>query len=126
MKRILTHAEKVLTKHPVGSSRKTLGSIGYYFEQGFCDGVAVVNAWGCDHGQLAEGFLRHQAEVPMMHLYLDGVLIGTRGASGSTNVCGGRTPKMTYAGGGGMADGDGHILFFDQIFNYLRVNRIQA
>jgi hypothetical protein len=78
MKRILAHSEKVLTKHPVGGSRKTVGSIGYYFEQGFCDGVAVVNAWGCDHGQLSEGFLRHQSDIPMMHLYLDGSPIDER------------------------------------------------
>ena len=78
MKPILEHSERVLTKYPVGAVRKTLGSIGYYFEEGYVDGVAVVNAWGCDHGQLSEGFLRHQTDIPMMHLYLDGSPIDER------------------------------------------------
>lgn len=78
MKPMLRHSDKVLSKYPMGPTRKTLGSIGYYWEQGYCDGVAVVNSWGCDHGQLAEGFLRHQSDIPMMHLYVDGTPIDER------------------------------------------------
>ena len=78
MKNILEHSEKILTKYPVGAARKTLGSISYYFQEGCIDGVAVINAWGCDHGQLSEGFLRHQTDIPMMHLYLDGSPIDER------------------------------------------------
>lgn len=72
MRPMLKVSSRRLAEFPMGPARKTLGSVGYYWEQGFCDGVAVVNPWGCDHGLLAEGFLRHLEEIPMLHIYLDG------------------------------------------------------
>ena len=78
----LQQAEPVLGKHPLGEAPMTIGSVLEAWKERSCDGAVVVGPWGCSPSLITESLLRHQREIPLLFLYLDGAPINERKLNG--------------------------------------------
>ncbi|MBI2059549.1 MAG: hypothetical protein HYT87_07230 [Nitrospirae bacterium] len=68
----------VLDRHPLGEAPVTIGSVLHHWNGGHCDGVAIASPWGCGPALISESLLRHQAQIPMLVVYNDGLPIDER------------------------------------------------
>jgi hypothetical protein len=55
-----------------------VGSSLHAWHEGLCDGVVLINGWGCSPALASESVLRHQRDVPMLFVYSDGTPIDER------------------------------------------------
>ena len=78
----LQQAEPVLGKHPLGEAPLTIGSVLQAWKERSCDGAVVVGPWGCSPSLITESLLRHQREIPLLFLYLDGAPLNERKLNG--------------------------------------------
>jgi hypothetical protein len=55
-----------------------VGSVLHAWDEGLCDGVVSINAWGCSPALASESLLRHQRDIPLLFVYSDGTPIDER------------------------------------------------
>jgi predicted nucleotide-binding protein (sugar kinase/HSP70/actin superfamily) len=75
---VLRQAGRLIDRHPQGEAPLIAGSVLHGWEEGLCDGVVVINGWGCSPALVSESLLRHQREIPMLFVYSDGTPIDER------------------------------------------------
>ena len=74
--------KSVLDKYPLGEAPITIGSVLTAWNERHCDGAVVVGPWGCSPSLITESLLRHEREIPMLFLYMDGAPINERKLNG--------------------------------------------
>ena len=82
MDEILSASRPVLNRYPQGEAPVTIGSVLHHWKHRYCDGVVVVSPWGCAPALVSEGLLRHEREIPMLFVYVDGSPIDERRLNG--------------------------------------------
>jgi predicted nucleotide-binding protein (sugar kinase/HSP70/actin superfamily) len=75
---VLREAGRLIDRHPQGETPVITGSVLHGWREGPCDGVVVINGWGCSPALASESLLRHQHEIPMLFVYSDGTPIDER------------------------------------------------
>jgi activator of 2-hydroxyglutaryl-CoA dehydratase/predicted nucleotide-binding protein (sugar kinase/HSP70/actin superfamily) len=75
---VLREAQKHVDRHPQGETPVIVGSALHAWHEGLCDGVVLINGWGCSPALASESVLRHQTDVPMLFVYSDGTPIDER------------------------------------------------
>ncbi|UCE84896.1 MAG: hypothetical protein JSU66_11105 [Deltaproteobacteria bacterium] len=75
---LLREAGKHVDRHPQGETPVIVGSALHAWHEGICDGVVLINGWGCSPALASESVLRHQRDVPMLFVYSDGTPIDER------------------------------------------------
>ena len=75
---VLREARKHVDRHPQGETPVIVGSALHAWHEGLCDGVVLINGWGCSPALASESVLRHQTDVPMLFVYSDGTPIDER------------------------------------------------
>jgi len=79
MAKVRDAADSILPgRRPAHEAAALLGTVLHHWEEGACDGVVVVNPWGCGPALVAEGLLRHRRDTPVLYLYSDGSPIDDR------------------------------------------------
>ena len=78
----LEDAKPLLDKHPMGEAPMTIGSVLSAWKENACDGAVVVGPWGCSPSLISESLLRHQREIPLLFLYMDGAPLNERKLNG--------------------------------------------
>jgi predicted nucleotide-binding protein (sugar kinase/HSP70/actin superfamily) len=75
---VLGEALQLVDRHPQGETPVIVGSSLHAWHEGLCDGVVLINGWGCSPALASESVLRHQRDVPMLFVYSDGTPIDER------------------------------------------------
>ena len=75
---VLREARKHVDRYPQGETPVIVGSALHAWHEGLCDGVVLINGWGCSPALASESILRHQRDVPMLFVYSDGTPIDER------------------------------------------------
>ncbi len=78
IKALLNESKRLIDRHPQGETPVIVGSVLHAWEEGLCDGVVCISAWGCSPALASESLLRHQRDIPMLFVYSDGTPIDTR------------------------------------------------
>jgi predicted nucleotide-binding protein (sugar kinase/HSP70/actin superfamily) len=95
---VLREAQKVVDRHPQGETPVIVGSVLHSWHAGICDGVVLINGWGCGPALASESVLRHQRDVPMLFAYSDGTPIDERRLNAFAFRLR-RSPQRSRAGG---------------------------
>jgi len=75
---VLREGLKLVDRHPQGETPVIVGSALHAWREGMCDGVVLINGWGCGPALVSESVLRHQRDIPMLFVYSDGTPIDER------------------------------------------------
>ena len=69
---------QVLDKYPIGEAPIAIGSALHHWNAGSCDGIVMVNPWGCGPALITESLMRHRRDIPMLFVYCDGSPVDER------------------------------------------------
>jgi activator of 2-hydroxyglutaryl-CoA dehydratase/predicted nucleotide-binding protein (sugar kinase/HSP70/actin superfamily) len=75
---LLRASRRLVERHPEGETPVIVGSVLHAWDEGLCDGVVSINAWGCSPALASESLLRHQRDIPLLFVYSDGTPIDER------------------------------------------------
>jgi len=75
---LLRESRRLIDRHPQGETPVIVGSVLHSWGEGICDGVVLINCWGCSPALASESLLRHQRDIPMLFVYTDGTPIDER------------------------------------------------
>jgi predicted nucleotide-binding protein (sugar kinase/HSP70/actin superfamily) len=75
---VLREAGRLVGRQPEGETPVIVGSVLHAWREGICDGVVLINGWGCGPALASESVLRHQRDIPMLFVYSDGTPIDER------------------------------------------------
>jgi predicted nucleotide-binding protein (sugar kinase/HSP70/actin superfamily) len=75
---LLRESRRLIDRHPEGETPVIVGSVLHSWGEGICDGVVLINCWGCSPALASESLLRHQRDIPMLFVYTDGTPIDER------------------------------------------------
>ena len=78
IKALLRESQRLIDRHPQGETPVIVGSVLHAWQEGLCDGVVCISAWGCSPALASESLLRHQRDIPLLFVYSDGTPIDER------------------------------------------------
>jgi activator of 2-hydroxyglutaryl-CoA dehydratase/predicted nucleotide-binding protein (sugar kinase/HSP70/actin superfamily) len=74
----LRASRRLIDRYPQGEAPLIVGTVLHGWDEGLCDGVVSVGAWGCGPSLVSESLLRHQSDIPILFVYSDGTPLDER------------------------------------------------